>query len=153
VYATRAEAANAVRVRDIIKAIKGDKIDPLTRRPYVEIVVERMAASVGASLEDILNADSVLIPVPGSGLTRPNTVWPALSICNALRKFGLGAAIETSLRRAHAVQKSAGNQTRPSLEEHYKSFSVQGTLTAAKNLTLIDDVVTSGTTLMAAREF
>lgn len=149
VYATRAEHPNAVRIRDIVIAIKRDQIEFEKRRPYVELVVERMASELGPELTEFFGNGAVLVPVPGAGLTRPKTVWPALSICNALLRSRLGSSLATILYRAHAVTKSAGSQSRPSLDEHYESLVVQGTLERPKRLLVVDDVVTTGTTLMA----
>ena len=148
VYATRAEAPNAIRIRDIVLNIKRDQLQSGSRRPYVEIVVERMASQLG-SLDQLFGDDVLLIPVPGAGLTKPNTVWPALSICKALVTAGLGASVAPALRRAHAVLKSAGSQHRPSLQEHHDSLTVQRTILRHGRVLLVDDVVTSGTTLMA----
>ena len=149
VYATRAKAPNAIRIRDIVLDIKRDQLQAGSRRLYVEIVVERMASQLG-SLGPLFGDDVLLIPVPGAGLTKPKTVWPALSICNALLHTGLGAAVAPVLQRALAVRKSAGSQNRPSLHEHQESLAVQGTVARHKRILLVDDVVTSGTTLMAS---
>ena len=148
-YATRAETSDAIRIRNIVLFIKRDQLQPETRRPYAELVVERMASALRSPLRELFSGDTFLIPVPGAGLTRPKTVWPALSICEALRTTGLGASVTTVLRRVRAVPKSAGSQNRPSLHDHYESFAVQGTLDRPKSIVLVDDVVTSGTTLMA----
>jgi len=129
--------------------VKRDQLQAGTRRPYAELVVDRMASGLEPPLSELFNPAAFLIPVPGAGLTRPNTVWPALSICRALHKSGLGASPATVLRRARAVPKSAGSQNRPLLHEHYESFTVQGTLDHPTRIVLVDDVVTSGTTLMA----
>ena len=83
VYATRAEATDAVRIRNIVLFIKRDQLQPETGRPYVDVVIERMAAGQRGPLGGIFRDAAVLVPVPGAGLTRPKTVWPALSICRA----------------------------------------------------------------------
>jgi len=149
VYATRAEEADAVRIRDIVLYIKRDRLQRETRRPYVDIVVERLAARSRGFVTEIFGDRALLVPVPGSGLTKPRTVWPALSICQALLHYGFGTSVAPVLRRIRAVSKSAGSQERPSLDQHYRSLSVQGTFAHQKRIVLVDDVVTSGTTLMA----
>ena len=128
VYATRAEKSNAVRVRNIVIYVKRDQVDADSRRLYADIVVDRMAASPGCLALELFGQDVSLVPVPGASLTRPNTVWPALSICNALRNAGLGGSVDKVLRRITAVPKSAVSQNRPTFDQHYQSFSVQGTL-------------------------
>lgn len=148
-YATRANTPNASRIRNLVLFIKRDQIQVETRRPYADVLIERMAADLPASFRDLFAEESLLVPVPGAGLTRPKTVWPALSLCQALQRSGLGTSVRPLLRRVHAVPKSAGSQSRPTLNEHYRSLAVQGTLRRPGRLVLVDDVVTSGTTLMA----
>jgi Phosphoribosyl transferase domain len=150
VYATRAEAPDAIRIRNIVLFIKRDQLQSGSRRPYADLVIDRMASELGPPLSDLFRHDAFLVPVPGAGLTRPKTVWPAFSICKALLRSGLGVSVEPILRRAQAVTKSAGSQSRPSLRAHYDSLAVQGTLNRPSRIVLVDDVVTSGTTLMAA---
>jgi predicted amidophosphoribosyltransferase len=53
------------------------------------------------------------------------------------------------ITRTTAVSKSAGSSIRPTLAQHVTSMSVQPGLTPPSRLLIVDDVVTSGTTLMA----
>src|SRR5262249_15175390 len=54
--------------------------------------------------------------------------------------------------RATAVPKSAiaAPGKRPSVEDHVASFSVERDLDSPKRITLVDDVVTKGVTVLAA---
>jgi predicted amidophosphoribosyltransferase len=149
VYATRADTPNARRIRNLVLFIKRDQIHIETRRLYADVLIERMVADLPASFRDLFAEENLLVPVPGAGLTRPKTVWPALSLCQALERSGLGTSVKPVLRREHAVSKSAGSQSRPTLDEHHRSLTVQGTLRRPGRIVLVDDVVTSGTTLMA----
>lgn len=109
----------------------------------------------------------VLVPVPGSspaqgaGRTGERLAW-------CLREVGLAAEVWPVLRRRYAVRKSAFAATgeRPSVREHYASFAVERSLCVGAlrgqsslvwdpcetrlRLTLIDDVITRGRTLLAA---
>lgn len=85
-----------------------------------------------------------------------------------LREVGLAAAVQPLLLRSYAVRKSAFAATgeRPSVHEHYASFAVadapsvgepldrsrvvRGFGGAGLQLTLVDDVITRGRTLLAA---
>jgi len=91
----------------------------------------------------------MLVPVPGASLTRPNTVWPSLRVCEELVRQGLGQDILTVVSRSTAVPKSAGSAIRPPLDQHLNSLTVQARLNPPSRLLLVDDVVTSGTTMMA----
>jgi len=101
----------------------------------------------------------VLVPVPGSApVQRPDWVGARVAWC--LREMGLAAEVWPLLRRREAVKKSAFATAggRPSVLEHYASFTVgrapsSGVSVSAANplrLTLVDDVITRGRTLLAA---
>jgi hypothetical protein len=109
----------------------------------------------------------VLIPVPGSAPSqRANWVGERLACC--LKEVGLAADVWPILRRGHAVRKSAfaAAGERPTVLEHYASFALDedswsrapiGTRSLAREhgaselrLTLVDDVITRGRTLLAA---
>ena len=62
---------------------------------------------------------------------------------------GLGDDVLAIVSRTIAVPKSAGSVTRPTLDQHVRSFAVQLGLTIPSRLLVVDDVVTSGTTIMA----
>lgn len=114
----------------------------------------------------VLDGRVVLIPVPGSAPTR-STEWVGERLAWCLKQVGLAAEVWPVLQRRHAVRKSAfaAAGERPSISEHYASFAVQrafsGGLFARRSLvgeaggsglrlTLVDDVITRGRTLMAA---
>jgi hypothetical protein len=119
----------------------------------------RFAADFGASV--------VLVPVPGSA--PPHCAdWVGRRLARCLRELGLAAEVWPVLRRGHAVRKSAFAAAggRPSVLEHYRSFAIEreGTDGAPParcpfvgerggdglRLTLVDDVITRGRTLLAA---
>jgi len=106
----------------------------------------------------------VLVPVPGSApAARASWVGERLAWC--LREIGLASEVWPILQRRQAVRKSAFAPAgeRPSLFEHYASFAVErgdwGRVPRGLTrevgsrwlrLTLVDDVVTRGRTLLAA---
>ena len=109
----------------------------------------------------------VLVPVPGSApLQRGEWVGERLAWC--LREVGLAAEVWPVLRRRHAVRKSAfaAAGERPTVLEHYASFAIRHVLRDSASidpctfggeprwlglqLTLVDDVITRGRTLLAA---
>lgn len=110
-----------------------------------------------------LDGSAVLIPVPGS---TPLQVadWVGARVAWCLRELGLGAKVWPLLQRRHAVRKSAfaAAGKRPSVLEHYASFAVEpgllhraiaaecGLAGRGLRLTLVDDVITRGRTLLAA---
>lgn len=79
----------------------------------------------------------------------PHTVWPSRRVCEELLRQGLGDDILAVVRRTTAVPKSAGSAARPRLDQHVRSFTVEPRLAPPSRLLVVDDVVTSGTTIMA----
>ncbi|HEX5460875.1 MAG TPA: phosphoribosyltransferase [Steroidobacteraceae bacterium] len=109
----------------------------------------------------------VLVPVPGSAPAQ-RAQWVGERVAWCLREAGLAAEVWPLLRRRYAVKKSAFATAgeRPSVLEHYASFTVErfpwsgvsvspcrrvGEPEANRlRLTLVDDVITRGRTLLAA---
>jgi hypothetical protein len=149
VYATRTTDDNARRVKKIILDIKTDRIDAATGMPLVRIVIERSAARLTNDARAVFGGHPMLVPVPGSSLTKPHTVWPSQRVCEELVRQGLGQDILPVVSRTTAVPKSAGSAIRPRLNQHIDSLTVQARLSPPSRLLLVDDVVTSGTTMMA----
>lgn len=108
-----------------------------------------------------------LVPVPGSAPMQ-RADWVAERVAWCLREVGLAAEVWPVLQRRHAVRKSAfaAAGERPSVLEHYASFAVERAASSAVSgnrcgrvgepaanglrLTLVDDVITRGRTLLAA---
>lgn len=109
----------------------------------------------------------VLVPVPGSAPS-PRAVWVGERLAWYLKEVGLAAAVWPILHRRYAVRKSAfaAAGERPSVLEHCASLAVAGGFrdgaaidprglagelpAGALQLTLVDDVITRGRTLLAA---
>lgn len=107
----------------------------------------------------------VLVPTPGSAPSG-RSCWVAARVAWCLQELGLAAEVWPVLRRCHAVRKSACAPAaeRPSVLEHYASFRVRdgagagvgrgggvcGPAGQPLRLTLVDDVITRGRTLLAA---
>ena len=149
IYATRATGDTARRARNLIINIKTDKVDAKRGRPVVELAIAAAVSKLEPSARAMFDGDPLLVPVPRSGLTKAHTVWPAQRIAQELVRQGLGGDVVPVISRAVAVAKSAGNLVRPKLAEHLASLAVQKSFRPPSGLLLVDDVVTSGTTLMA----
>jgi hypothetical protein len=109
----------------------------------------------------------ILVPVPGSAPAQ-GALWVGERLAWCLKEVGLAAQVWPVLRRRHAVRKSAFAPAgeRPTVLQHYASLAVErapfdrpvirrGGLLWERDgqplrLTLVDDVITRGRTLLAA---
>ena len=149
VYATRATDEDAKRVKKLILSIKTDRVHDSSVLPVVHLVIERLAKRLDHTSLAVFDGHPMFVPVPGSSLTKPHTVWPSRRVCEELVRQGLGQDILPVVSRTTAVPKSAGSATRPPLDQHLNSLTVQARLSPPSRLLLVDDVVTSGTMMMA----
>jgi hypothetical protein len=115
----------------------------------------------------IFGTGVVLVPVPGSAPAR-GAPWVGERLACCFRELGLAAEVWPVLQRRSAVRKSAFAPAgeRPSVLEHYASFALDraalgqahlGRDTRVRTpreqrlqLTLVDDVITRGRTVLAA---
>ena len=72
-------------------------------------------------------------------------------IAQELRRLGYGETVSPFLKRTSPVRKSAtaGWGNRPSVEEHYQTLEVERDIFQPQKITLIDDVLTKGSTVFA----
>jgi hypothetical protein len=105
-------------------------------------------------LLDFLTEDAVLVPVPRSApLTTKDALWPARLLCQALVAGGMGARIYPCLVRTERVDKSAFAEpgSRPTAQRHYDTMRVaRELLDPPARITIVDDFVTKGRTMIAA---
>ncbi len=149
VYATKSDQAGARRVRTLIVDIKMDRYQAASGRALVAVAIEAAVGRLSSVDRAYWDGDPMLVPVPRSGLNKPNTIWPAHRICEELVKSGLGVDTLPVIARTTAVDKSAGGLTRPEFETQLVSLSVRPKLRPPTRLILVDDVVTKGTTMLA----
>jgi len=114
-----------------------------------ELIQKRLDTLPFASF---FNENSVLIPAPSSSLLQPNSLWVPQRLANALVKVGLGKDVKSCLERVEAVAKSSkvSSENRPKVIVHYNSMAVQKILDEPKEILVIDDIVTRGSTLLGA---
>ena len=81
-------------------------------------------------------------------------MWPAMVIAKKLHEFGYGKDVSPLLERIEVIRKSAtaGWGNRPTVQEHYETLAVNARqigLFQPDKFTLIDDVITKGSTVFA----
>lgn len=100
----------------------------------------------------MFQSGTVLVPVPRSSLMGKDYLWVPKRIAEALVRRGFGSEVSSCLVRQTAVPKSAympANQ-RPTPTQHYNSMAIEGNLTPPKKIILVDDIITRGSTIIAA---
>lgn len=143
------------RSRNVRDAVKRDSVWPGQDKPLIQIAVERLKAELDAiGLAGFFGQDVGLVPAPRSAPLTKGALWPGRRICEELERAKLVEDILNCLDRTHPVQKAAfasvSGLARPTVADHLASMQCQSSLLAPKRLLVVDDVVTSGSMLIAA---
>lgn len=147
VYSPRGQTPASVRSRDVCYRIKQG--DPTT----LSLATDRTVESQSTIFRDFLGPSVTLVPAPRSApLHRPDAFWPGRIICEAFIARGLGKEILACVQRTVALPKSAAAAPgqRPDVELHLASMELHRQLIWPAQVTIVDDVVTRGATLLAA---
>lgn len=107
----------------------------------------------GTALESVFRSPGVLVPIPGHAPLVKGGFWPARAIAEAFLSEGLGDSMALLLERIEEVPQSSrihigSNRPRPQI--HYESLAIAPPLVTPLKVILVDDVVTRGSTLIAA---
>ncbi len=124
---------------------------------YVQLIRSKYGAEA-MLLEGCLGPDVTLVPIPRSAKSpdgNKEVFWPALKLCNHLVSEGLGKDVRQLVKRAVKIKKSAfcSPDERPDPDAHAKSMTLDlGAVgfIPPERITLVDDVVTRGSTLIGA---
>lgn len=117
---------------------------------------EYVARAIKKDLEkypftDYFNSTTVLVPTPRGSLPIKGMLWVPQRITTALINNGLGKSSEACLERVIAVSRSSGQRTgvlRATPSQHYQSMHVKELLFEPKEIVMVDDVVTRGSTFL-----
>ena len=143
------------RIRDALKQ-DGTIPSPPKGEPvnFIDRAAERLEEELeGSELAEFFGADIFLVPVPGCApLVRDNALWVPKRICDALKLRLLGKDVLPCLVRKKAVPKSAFQRgsDRPTARTHFESMGVIESVFLPKRITVVDDIITRGATLLAA---
>lgn len=123
------------------------------REGRIEYVAQRLREFLpGSPLELMLAAPGLLVPVPGHTPRLSGALWVAERICKALLSEGIGSEAEALIERVTAVPRSSATSSalnRPDPKLHASTLRVTPRLVAPTRITVVDDVVTRGSTLIA----
>jgi hypothetical protein len=120
----------------------------------IEYAIERLLQEQPASVLEVLRPDTLLVPMPRSAPfpPGPDALWTPRRIAQVLVTRGLGSGVLPCLRRERAVQRSstAPAGARPSPLTHLQSMIVDIPPQVPERVTIVDDVITKGATMLAA---
>jgi len=153
-YAPRGTSEDSAKAKRITYAIKN------VRSGFIKNVVSRLCAEMppgrrAAALTEVLGDDVLVVPCPKSSPLVKGALWPSQAICDELVGQGLAMSSAAILERVKAVPKSSTSAIgeRPKPLDHMRSMAVvsQPELDLQKitKVTLVDDVITRGATLIA----
>ncbi len=123
---------------------------------HIRRIGERVAeAHAKGEFPGIFGPKVELVPAPRSKPTKEGALWPAKLICEELVRRGLAAGVSILIARTEPIEKSAlhrNAKSRSGPEDHIRTMTMTGetTLFGARQLLIVDDVVTRGATMLAA---
>lgn len=147
VYSPSGTSDVSIRSRRVRNAVKG------VTEPTFSNVVAHLARNFPATgLSAVLGPDVTLVPCPRSSPLVEGALWPGRRIAEELAKRGLGKQVIASVERIEAVPKSAfqARGERPNAQRHYDTMQAAADFAATERITLVDDFVTKGNTLLGA---
>lgn len=148
VYSPRGSSDVSRKSRNLRNAVKAG------HEPTLRNIIAHLAANFGSSgLDAILGRDVTLVPCPRSSpLVEKGALWPGRLIAEELVRVGLARQVVLSLEREVAVPKSAfqSQGSRPNALKHYETIRATADLAVTARITLVDDFVTKGNTLLGA---
>ena len=117
-------------------------------------LAEYVKANIGDELRELyLGPETLLVPMPGHApLKDPSSRWTTRELCSDFVAHGLGAAWDPLIKRKHRVTKAAfaRAEERPTARAHFESFLCEPQFGIGQSITVFDDVITRGATMLAA---
>jgi len=147
-YSPRGTTTMCARSRLLCTRLKRGRTHWLHR--YVSCVRDRMLQA--SEYREFFTQQTVLVPVPGCDPAGADSSWTARLLTVEMCASGMAGRMWTGLRRVSCVPRSADawHWHRPTVQEHFESLGICSTSFQARDIVLIDDVITKGRTLVAA---
>lgn len=154
-YASHGSSPYSKRSKAFVTDLKNDSSPRyLNGESAVGFAARRLSQVVGEHdfLKPYFAPSVILMPAPKSTLLLEGALWPPDRICTSLLYEKLGGGVLRCIERKVSVRKSAvaHKGERPSPEEHYHSIRIKHrSLLSPKEITVVDDVITRGSTFIA----
>ncbi len=154
-YSPRGTGSLADNSRDVRTYLKQDLIISESNIPTSEAIVESIKNNLmNLPFKDFFGSHAYLVPVPRSSLTKDGTLWVPKNLVEAFSRQGLGKPF-ICIERMEAVEKSSFSaaKDRPKAIDHFRTIRIKSDLKrieGVKEIILVDDIVTSGSTLLGA---
>ncbi len=154
-YSPRGKSVDSVKSRTMIRDIKNVKSG------YMRHVVNRLCEEMqpdrrATALREVLGDNVLVVPCPRSSPLVKGALWPSKEICDELVGHGLAMRSAALLERVKVVPKSSTSAVgeRPKPLDHIRSMAIANQreleLRKITRVTIVDDVITRGATLIAA---
>ena len=123
--------------------------------PFSEFIAQSIKNELtNFPFKDFFGSHIYLVPVPGSSLMKEGTLWVPKNLVDVFSKQGLGKPF-ICLERMETVKKSAFSEPkdRPKASDHFRTIKIKSDLKRIediKEIILVDDIVTRGSTLLGA---
>ena len=155
VYSPRDPGPTSLLSRNVCIAVKQDGYLTIggQRVRVIPRMVTRLRERIeGTGLQAFFAGQPILVPAPRSSLIKADSLYPAKVICDELRRQEFGSEVRVLLERTTAVRKAATAPAgeRPTAQEHFDSLRVAPELARPASILVVDDVITSGTMLLAS---
>lgn len=153
-YSPKGGGVEGETSRDLMRALKSGRLigsPPVSLTDQVAIAY-RNAAGRRADLEAFIQPGTVFVPVPRSSLQLEAALWIPDQLASALARQVAQSRVARLLKRTEAIPKAATSvpAKRPSALKHFQTLSVQKDLMTVEQVTLVDDVVTTGAALLGS---
>lgn len=146
-------STTSLKSRRLAYCLKNDEILPSMPLRLIDYVAKRIADErKELPFGDWLTRECELVPVPRSSLIEEDALWPARRIATALVEAGLGKSVLSCLERRSPLLRASHvrAEDRPAAEKKLESLRVLSQIVAPRNVVIVDDVITTGASMIAA---
>lgn len=153
-YSTRGTDAESKKSQQVMYCVKNDKPFAGTSTRVIAHAATTIQNCINGLpyLRQYFNPTITLVPFPRSAPLVTGGFWISQRICDCFVENGLAAQSVPCLERVHAVNKSATAKQgeRPTPLQHFNSLQIKPLLNISGPITVVDDVVTRGSSFLGA---